>query len=303
VVSASVPVVPRQRMSEPSAVTEAGSGVGPRPKAEPEPRSTPGATPGPDSRRATRRRRSLLAAAVATLVLTGGGTTWFALHEGGDNTTPPRGAPTAAPGASAAATPTGSTATGSETGTGTGTGTTSGSQPAVPPGTAPSGTPATTPATGQAGTAAARPPLPAGWRDYRDPTGFRVYVPKGWKRSKKGTIVYFRDGKGHVLGIDQTTKPQRDPVADWRGKARYRVAAGDFPGYDEIRIASVKYWLKAADWEFTFNGSTRQHVNNRGFITSKNQAYGIYWQTTDARWKTDRDDLRLVFDSFRPKPA
>ena len=126
---------------------------------------------------------------------------------------------------------------------------------------------------------------------------------KGWARSKKGSIVYFRDGRGHVLGIDQTNKPRPDPVADWRGKAGYRVAAGDFPGYDEIKIVSVKYWLKAADWEYTFDGSTRQHVNNRGFITSKKQAYGIYWQTTDARWKADRDDLQLIFDSFRPRPA
>jgi hypothetical protein len=149
----------------------------------------------------------------------------------------------------------------------------------------------------------ARPSLPAGWRDYRDPTGFRVYVPKGWTKSKRGTIVYFRDGKGHVLGIDQTDKPQPDPVADWRGKARYRVAAGDFPNYDEVKIVPVKYWQKAADWEFTFDGSNRRHVNNRGFITSKKQAYGIWWETSDARWKADRDDLQLVFDSFRPKPA
>jgi hypothetical protein len=176
------------------------------------------------------------------------------------------------------------------------------------PAAAPTGDSASTPAGRPSGTATSagngptpvRPTLPNGWRDYRDPTGFSVYVPEGWTRSKKGSIVYFRS-RGRVLGIDQTRKPQWDPVADWRGKADYRVRRGDFPSYREVHIKKVDYFLEAADWEFTFNRSgTRQHVNNRGFITARTQAYGIYWQTTDAAWNAAEDDLQLVFDSFRP---
>jgi hypothetical protein len=146
-----------------------------------------------------------------------------------------------------------------------------------------------------------RPPLPRGWRDYRDSTGFSVYVPAGWRKSREGSIVYFRDStRGRVLGIDQTDKPQWNPVADWQGKASYRVSRGDFPGYHEIRIVAVPYFRKAADWEFTFDGRVRQHVNNRGFVVSTTQAYGIYWQTSDAGWAAARPELQLVFDSFRP---
>ncbi|GGQ83095.1 serine/threonine-protein kinase [Couchioplanes azureus] len=168
-------------------------------------------------------------------------------------------------------------------------------------------TPAVPPAAPENATATARPsgsglpPRPDGWRDYRDRTGFAVYVPKGWKQSREGTMVYFRDfGTGRVLGIDQTDDPQWDPVADWRGKAAYRVQAGDFPDYEEIHIREVRYFRKAADWEFTFDDGTRQHVNNRGFIVSANRAYGIYWQTRDADWDDARTDLELIFDSFRP---
>jgi hypothetical protein len=168
--------------------------------------------------------------------------------------------------------------------------------------TAPAGPPGDAVAT-PASTRAERPPLPDGWINYRDRTGFSVYVPEGWRRTREGSMVYFRDSRtGRVLGIDQTTRPAPDPVADWRGKADYRVSRGDFPGYDEIRIAPVRYWRKAADWEFTFNGSSaRQHVNNRGFVVSDRQAYGIWWQTRHADWAAARDDLRLVFDSFRPR--
>ena len=172
----------------------------------------------------------------------------------------------------------------------------SASAPAVPPATK-SSPPVekTTVATGRT-----IPPRPAGWVDYRDPTGFSVYVPAGWKRSQEGSIVYFRSA-GRVLGIDQTDDPQWDPVGDWRGKAEYRVSAGDFPAYHEIHIQPVRYFIKAADWEFTFTrGGVRQHVNNRGVITSQHQAYGFYWQTSDAQWAGARKDLQLVFDSFRP---
>ncbi|PRY32949.1 serine/threonine protein kinase [Pseudosporangium ferrugineum] len=146
------------------------------------------------------------------------------------------------------------------------------------------------------------PPRPSGWRDYRDPTGFALYVPEGWNRSRDGSIVYFRNPRGGgTLGIDQTDEPKWDPVADWRGKRDHRVGAGEFPGYKEIHIREVSYFRKAADWEYTFNGSnTRQHVNNRGVVTSAHQAYGIYWQTPDRAWAAARKDLQLIFDSFRP---
>jgi serine/threonine protein kinase len=150
----------------------------------------------------------------------------------------------------------------------------------------------------------ALPPLPAGWQHYTDPTGFSVYVPAGWSRSKEGSIMYFRDpGSGRILGIDQTDRPEPDPVADWRQKAAYRVQRGDFPGYREIHIVAVPYFLKAADWEFTFDRRGRQHVNNRGVVVSPSKAYGFYWQTRDADWAAARPDLQLIFDSFRPASA
>ncbi|MFC4071041.1 serine/threonine protein kinase [Actinoplanes subglobosus] len=145
-----------------------------------------------------------------------------------------------------------------------------------------------------------RPQLPAGWVEYKDKTGFSLYVPAGWERSKEGTMVYFR-GDGKILGIDQTDEPKSDPVKDWRNQSANRVAAGNFPQYREVRIEPVDYFLKAADWEFTFmRDGARRHVNNRGTVVASDKAYGIYWQTPDSEWSDSRDDLQLVFDSFRP---
>jgi eukaryotic-like serine/threonine-protein kinase len=232
-----------------------------------------------------RRRWPVLATALAVLLLAGAAAAWFALRPG------PRTSAQVAPGST--------------------TTTAIASAPAVPPAGSPSagasGGAGSSPSAARtssspAGGTRARPALPDGWHDYRDPTGFAVYVPDGWRRSREGTIVYFRDsGSGRVLGIDQSDHPHWDPVADWTGKAAYRVRRGDFPGYHEIGIKGVSYWLKAADWEFTFDGTgSRRHVNNRGFVVSRSQAYGIYWQTSDAGWTAARPDLQLVFDSFRP---
>ena len=173
--------------------------------------------------------------------------------------------------------------------------------PATPqtPGPGPA-TPAPSPATPAPSPAALA--LPAGWHMYVDVTGFSVAVPVSWTVSRKGSIVYFDEpGPGRLLGVDQTDEPQWDPVADWRGKESYRVARGDFPDYRRVRLEAVDYFLKAADWEFTYvRDGVRLHVNNRGFITSPHRAYGMWWSTPDSQWERYLPDLQLIQRSFRP---
>ncbi|GIF05665.1 serine/threonine-protein kinase [Actinoplanes siamensis] len=187
------------------------------------------------------------------------------------------------------------------------------SPPAVPPATtvtsakpsaaASSSPPASPPASASPSRSAAnaRPPLPAGWIDYSDKTGFRVYVPDGWTTSKEGSMRYWRDGKGHVLGIDQTDQPRSNPVADWRSQRDARLRGGDFPDYREIKLESVDYFVKAADWEFTYRRNGTQHINNRGVVTSAHQAYGFWFQTPESDWsRYRREVLDVVFASFVP---
>ncbi|MFG1603146.1 serine/threonine-protein kinase [Actinoplanes sp. NPDC049265] len=226
-----------------------------------------------------RRRLGPVVAAAVVLLLLAGVVVWITTRD--DGSAPPAAAPSGtAP--SAAAPPAAP----------------SGAAPSPSAPSAPPGGPAQSPTATATTKTAAGPPK--GWHKYTDPTGFSLYVPDGWTRSKEKSMVYFRS-KGHVLGIDQTDTPAPDPVADWQGKAEYRRNRGDFPGYRQIHIRSADYFVKAADWEFTFSRSgVRQHVNNRGFITSKHQAYGIWWQTTDSDWTGARDDLDVIFKSFRP---
>jgi serine/threonine protein kinase len=169
-------------------------------------------------------------------------------------------------------------------------------------GAASQGAPAPPPAT----TAAATPgsQLPAGWRYHKDPSGFTVAVPDGWTTSVRDGIVYFRDPQGgRVLGIDQRPDPQPDPVADWQAQAAHRVPAGDFPGYQLIGIRPVDFHVRAADWEFTYNGrGGRKHVINRGAIFNDHQAYGFYWETPADQWDANLPAFQLITSTFQGKP-
>ncbi|MDT5037073.1 MAG: eukaryotic-like serine/threonine-protein kinase, partial [Micromonosporaceae bacterium] len=169
--------------------------------------------------------------------------------------------------------------------------------PVPAPSTAPSAS--SSPTEGSSGV-----PLPAGWQMYTDSTGFSLAAPVGWNVQREGTILYFREpGGGRVLGIDQTDRPNMNPVADWTNQRNHRVPAGDFPGYQEIGIRSVPYFVACADWEFTYDrGGGRTHAINRGFVTSDHQAYGIWWSTPDSSWQDNLRFFNLITGSFKPKP-
>ncbi|GAA4602053.1 hypothetical protein GCM10023107_58950 [Actinoplanes octamycinicus] len=262
-----------------------GAGSAPVVAVIPKPRTPADDVAAPAVPETPRRNRKLIALAAAVVVLIAGLAIFWATRPSPETTAenPPA---TTRPAEATAAT--------------TAPSTTTSAQPSAQPSASPSVTPSTPPSQTPGG---GRPALPAGWQVWDDATGFSVYVPKGWTSSKKpgATMRYFRDGQGHVLGIDQTDKPKSNPVADWREQRDVRRRGGDFPGYREIRIEPVDYFQKAADWEFTFTKGGAQHVNNRGVVTSAHQAYGFWFQTPAADWdKYRKEVLDVVFASFVP---
>jgi len=144
--------------------------------------------------------------------------------------------------------------------------------------------------------------LPAGWHLYKDRSGFTVPVPANWTVSHRGTETYFTEqgGQYRLLIVDQTTTPAPNPVADWTEKESERIAS--YRNYDRISIKSVNYWDKAADWEYTRTSDNGNplHVVKRGFITAKNQAYGITWSTSAKDWTGNLDNLQLIYQGFVP---
>lgn len=142
--------------------------------------------------------------------------------------------------------------------------------------------------------------VPAGFERHRDPTGFSVAVPEGWRSERDSGQVYFREASGSgLLIVDQTDRPKADPVADWGHQEAARRSG--YADYHRIRIEAVDYFDKAADWEFTYAArSGRQHVLIRGVVTSAKKAYGIYWSTPADQWQENLLVLRTIFETFQP---
>jgi len=154
-------------------------------------------------------------------------------------------------------------------------------------------------------TAPAAPPaftLPAGWRMRDNGSGFKVPVPEGWTyRNDGGGRARWTEPNGNrFLLIDQTRNPKPDPLKDWQQNEAARQDG--YANYDRVRLARVKYFRSAADWEFTYNSDsgTRLHVLNRGFVTARDQAYSIYWSTPDSQWQASKGMLDVIIKGFQP---
>jgi hypothetical protein len=149
---------------------------------------------------------------------------------------------------------------------------------------------------------AAAPP-PAGFVLHRDPTGFSIAVPRGWRQERNGSTVDFRDpDSGRFIRIDQRADPSTAPYDDWVSReATYKA---ELPGYDLVRIANVIYrgW-PTADWEFTWGarGSERSHVLIRNVVPNQQHGYALYWSTADTRWTKDLPYFDVFVRTFAPK--
>jgi hypothetical protein len=167
------------------------------------------------------------------------------------------------------------------------------SHPAAPGPSGPS-----SPAAGHSGLGV----FPRGFSWYHDPTGFSIGMPKDWRISHQGHLVYIQDpNSGRFLIIDQTTHPKPNPLADWQQQEAARIST--FPGYHRIRLQAVHYAQaeRAADWEFTYddNGQLTQ-VLNRNILANAHHAYALYWSTPASEWKASYHYFRAFAATFRP---
>ncbi|GAB7182628.1 serine/threonine-protein kinase [Kitasatospora sp. Ki12] len=214
------------------------------------------------------------------------------------DTTPSQSAPAPAtePAPAPAATATGTP--GAETGT-----------PAAP---APAQPAATTPAAPVQPPAPAQTPaqpapggaVPAGYHEYKDPSGFSVVLPDWLQPSgSDANRRIFKNASGSQLRIEWTTSPGESAVADWQ-ESEPNVR-GQVTNYQRLNLSAISYrqWTNAADWEWT-NGTPKTHSLNRGFVTGTPAKYGysIYWIVPDAEWAAQAPVRDVVFNSFQPAP-
>ncbi|MFD0410612.1 serine/threonine-protein kinase [Kitasatospora sp. NPDC127116] len=147
--------------------------------------------------------------------------------------------------------------------------------------------------------------VPAGYHEYKDPSGFSVVLPDGLQpaSSDANRRIFKNAADGSQLRIEWTTSPGASAVADWQESEP--SVRGQVTNYQRLNLAAITYrqWSNAADWEWT-NGTPRMHSLNRGFVTGTPAKYGysIYWIVPDAEWAAQAPVRDVVFNSFQPAP-
>nr|BFE68617.1 hypothetical protein GCM10020092_019180 [Actinoplanes digitatis] len=140
-----------------------------------------------------------------------------------------------------------------------------------------------------------------GWSYFTDPSGFHIAVPDGWTYETIGTTICFRDpGSVRILSVDPARSPQGDPVQACRKEAARLRAAGDLPGYRQLRIDRVPGLARAADWEYTYDGSTggRMHAMTRWRAANDGKAYAIGLMTRELDWPGNFEKWGMIQSTF-----
>ena len=136
----------------------------------------------------------------------------------------------------------------------------------------------------------------------QQPSGWSVGVPPGWQVRDEGDTATFTDpAGGRYARIDTRYPAGPSALGAWQDQER--AFSGSHPGYQRVQLGNVSYgsYRDAADWEFTFtSGQVTLHALDRGFVTSGNRGYAVYFQTHDDQWSTSGDLLQGFLSSFRP---
>ncbi|MFG2801500.1 serine/threonine-protein kinase [Streptomyces pseudovenezuelae] len=180
-----------------------------------------------------RSRRGALAAALLVAVLAGAGVSAAVLLMDRDGRDGGRAAGSSAPG-----TP----------------GTAGGSAPGTPGGSAPGTSASGSDATAGPTPTATLPSAPSGYHVVRDPAGFALAVPDGFRREPQGErVFYLSSGETFRLGV-KVTDPQPGGPLDVMRRAAAKGPEAN-PGYRDGRVTSLRHrGHPAALWEFTWDG-------------------------------------------------
>ncbi len=145
--------------------------------------------------------------------------------------------------------------------------------------------------------------LPAGWRLYTGPNGFKVPIPENFQARVGGdnVVLYEVGGSRRVLFVQWTSSPKDDAYADWKGQEPYR--ASRVRNYKLVDITKCDpYFRTCADWDWleTRNDGTRFHVRNRGVATASNRGFALRWEVPAKDWDANLANWEIITKGFVP---
>ncbi len=154
---------------------------------------------------------------------------------------------------------------------------------------------------------------PASWVPYKDPLGFTLYLPKGWKREVVGKefdglqqVDYTPDGGEHFVRIAVDTSPdfanaydhQRDLEQQLSGKlVDYRTEYLKTDLYRDREGSLWEYTWTALAKDTPFPGPRR--AIDQAYIDRDGTEYAIYMSAPESDWAVTRKQFTSVLQRWR----
>ncbi|QES49720.1 serine/threonine protein kinase [Streptomyces venezuelae] len=146
---------------------------------------------------------------------------------------------------------------------------------------------------------------PAGYTRVKDPAGFTLFVPQGWKRQKFGDqIDYTPDNGNHRIRISVDPTPDyRDPYAHLLDLEK-QVSARSAYTRVSLQPNTFQGQTQAALWEFSWQ-EKKDHPGPRRaidqmYVAPNGSEYAVYMAGPASDWSTMRTQFDTVLSGWQP---
>ncbi len=148
--------------------------------------------------------------------------------------------------------------------------------------------------------------VPDGWERVKDPEGFSLFVPRGWKRRLDGNqIDYTPDNGRHRIRIS------KDPAPDFETPCLHMLDIEKglkkrLPQYarKQLQANTFRDQLESCLWEFTWvetkDHPGKRHAIDQVYYTDDGTEYALYMSSPAEDWTTTRKQFDTVLRGWRP---
>jgi eukaryotic-like serine/threonine-protein kinase len=159
--------------------------------------------------------------------------------------------------------------------------------------------------------------VPASWRQYDDPWGFSVWLPKGWKRSVVGIqgdlrqVDYSPDNGRHFVRIALDTSPDFKDAYSHQLDLDQQLDSR-LVNYTRLKLEKNIYRDRDGSvWEYTWTALKKDSPNGYGprraieetYFSREGTEYAIYMSTPATDWARTSKQFAAVLQGWQEKTS
>ncbi|MEU9476434.1 protein kinase [Streptomyces sp. NPDC048191] len=157
--------------------------------------------------------------------------------------------------------------------------------------------------------------VPGGWQRRKDPVGFSISLPKGWKRSVSidqdglRQVDYSPDKGKHLVRVAVDTAPDFRTAYDHMSYLEQQRVAPRLLGYKKLSLKEELFRdLPGVRWEYTWNALAKDaphyfpgpyHAIDVAYMDNDGTEYAIYEASPAGDWATTKKQFDWILRGFQ----